>query len=505
MKYIFAAALLVAAPLAAQDARDDTQPFDAASKSLDELHAKIADKQDRWVDRPCELGVPLFGEVARRQPENGNAARGALFAGALCDDIQRDYVAGSAKVKELESRWPEYDWNNLGFYFAFRTENAADYISRLRALDDKQLGEFDPDRFWQGARMVIRQGAGDEFDDLMLEWVDNRRLGSVPVKLQGGVSSYALDGAIRQGRSEIVPQLLATIRHPSTYLGFLANRKYEAIWPLVAEHAGPHLDRITDDYVFWALGRLENHAEDRDRFSDAAHALHFAGRFDEAIALARQWREREGAMDSIEEGDGWALNIEAYANDALGRRKEADAIFDQLAELDPAEHPWVVNFVINRASRLVGQERWDEGLEAAGLARTVAAEWGSPYARMIVARDHVCALSALDRIDEIASDLAYLRENRTETYTLAAQALQCAGEEDEAAALLLEAIRDERYREGILGDLQPGEFDLFYTPSRLPQPRALLDINPELRAAFDQYARSIPEEFIPTASIRAKR
>lgn len=505
MKIIFAAALLWASSLSAQETAEAEQFYDAESKSDEELKAKVGDKDDPWLERPCELGVPLFGELARRLPENPFFIRGELLSGAFCDDVEGEYEAGLVKLKQLENHWPENDFSNLGFYFAFRSNDATEYLSRLRALDDKQLSEFDPERFWQGARMINTQGASDAFDDLMLEWIDSRRLSILPADLQGGVSRNALEAAIRQGRTDMAPQLLATIRYPSTYVDLLASRKYEPVWPLVAERAGPHLDRITDEYAFWALGRLENHSEDRDRFSDAAHALHFAGRFEEAIALAQQWREREGAMESIEEGDGWALNIEAYANDALGRRKKADAIFDQLAELDPEEHPWVVNFVINRASRLVGQERWEEGLEAAGLARTVAAKWGSPYARMIVARDHVCALMALGRSDEIAPDLAYLRENAAEFYPLAAQALQCAGAPGEATALLLEGIRDERYRAGVVSALQPSAFDLFYTPSQLPEQRDLLDTSAELRAAFERYARLVPEEFIPTASIRAKR
>lgn len=505
MRILFAAALTFTTPLAAQETTETDHFYDAASKSDEELQAKLDDEDDAWIERPCELGVPLFRELVARSPENQHLNRGELFASALCDDVQGEYAAGLDKVGQLETQWPDYDFSSLGLYFAFRADDALEYLSRLRALDDSQLAAFDPTRFWQGARMINRVGSSDAFDDLMLEWVDARRLGIVPADLQGGISTSALRAAIRQDRTEIASQLLATIRQPSTYIDLLANREYEAVWPLVVERAGPHLDRITEEYVFWALGRLENSSEDRDRFSTAAHALHFAGRFEDAIALAQQWREREGAMDSIEEGDGWALNIEAYANDALGHRQKADAIFDQLAALDPAEHPWVVNFVINRASRLVGQERWDEGLAAAGLARTVAAEWGSPFARMIVARDHVCALTALDRSDEITADLAYLRDNRTESYELAVQAHQCVGAFDEATTMLLEGIRDERYRKGVVHALQSNDFELFYTSSELPDPGELLDESAELRAEFEQHARRIPEEFTPTATLRAKR
>ncbi|WP_253522115.1 hypothetical protein [Qipengyuania citrea] len=504
MYRLFAAAtLLIAAPLSAQQTDEQQAAFDAAVLSDRELFAEA--QANRWLEQPCDIGVPLFGEILERDFGDTHVARAQLFAGALCEDERDDYAAGMAKVRQLEAGWPDFDFTDLGLYFAVRSNNAAEYFSRMRALDNGQLGEFEPQRFWQGFRMVRDQGAEDRFDDIMLEWIDARRLAYLPADLHAGVAMAALSAAIRHGRAEMAPQLLATIRSPADYLTLLSMREYEAIWPFAAERAGPNLEAITDEYVFWASARLENHPSDRDRFSDAAHALHYAGRFEEAIALARQWRERDGSMASIEEGDGWALNIEAYANDALGRRDEADRIFDQLAALDPEEHPWVVNFVINRASRLVGHERWVDGLEAASLARRVADSWGSQYARMIIARDHTCALAALDRADEIAPELAFLRENKAESYTLAAQALLCVGERAEAVDLLLEGIADEPNRSQVLGGLQPSTFELFYTPSKLPHPVELLDESAELQAAFEQHARVIPEEFTPTASILANR
>ena len=505
MKYLVVAALFAAAPLYAQGTGESTEPYDAASKSNEELLDKADDDSDPWVQRPCDLGVPLFTELARRVPEDGYPARGLLFAGALCDDENDDYAAGYAKIRELEARWPEYDFNDVGFYFAYRTENAADYIARLRASSDGQLGKLTSGRFWPARRMINQQGLEGDFRKLMLEWADQKRIVHLPFELQAGVTATAMRAAVAEGRNEMVPGLLVDIRSPMSYIDFLADRELESIWPLLEERVGPNFDRIADEYAFWATGRLENHPRDRDRFSEAAHSLHFAGRFEEAIALARQWRERDGAMSVIEEGDAWALNIEAYAHDALGERTQADAVFDQLAALEPEKHPWVVNFVINRASRLVGQERWQEGLEASGLARGVAEKWGSTYAKMIIARDHACALNALGRTGEIEAELQFLRDNRETSYEIASQGLLCVGRREEAAAFLLEGIGDERFRSNALEALQSDDFELFYTASKLPEPTGLLDESPELKEAFDRYARAIPEEFIPTATLRAKR
>jgi tetratricopeptide (TPR) repeat protein len=218
--------------------------------------------------------------------------------------------------------------------------------------------------------------------------------------------------------------------------------------------------------------------------------------------LARRWRERTDRGAAFEEGDGWALNIEAYAYDALGQPAKADAVFEELAKLDPETHPWVVNFVINRSSRLVGQGRWKEGLAASVLAREVAEKYGSPYAKMIIARDRACALERLGRVEEAASELAFLRANWKEAVTFAVRGLMCHGQRDEAAGLLLAALRDETERGGALAAFQTDELDLFYTASILPDARDLLTDYPELAAELDKHMRAMPEAFIPQAALR---
>lgn len=505
MRFVPTILLLVATPLWAAKSDQGDQTFDPTGLTQEQLAAKVADKSDPWFRHPCSVGIPLFDELHHRNQEDEAHIRGQLYATALCDDEKHDFIAGLAHTKELETRFPDYNWSSLGLYFALRSENAAEFLDRLRALDDNGLRKLDPSRFWAGFRMVRKQGLEAELENLALDWVDQRKLGILSADIQSSIAVRAMNAAIRADRLSLVSNLLLSVRSPLTYIDLLFDRRYERIWPQIEQRAGKNLAIVGEEYADWALARLENNKRDRDRFSVAAHALHYAGQFEDAAALARDWRERDGAMDAIEEGDAWALNIEAYANDALGRPEEADKVFDQLAALDPNTHPWVVNFVINRASRLVGQERWEDGLEATKLAQSVAERYGSPYAKMIIAKDRTCALIALGRKDEIEPELAFLRDNITESYREAAQGLMCAGLREEAARLLIEGIRDERFRYTALATLQSSQFDLFYTPSKLPQPNELLAESSELKAAFETYARIIPAEFVPVASLRANR
>ncbi|WP_271439263.1 hypothetical protein [Pontixanthobacter luteolus] len=503
LKLFVAAWALVGFPVLAQPSESPAE-INASNMTDAELFAALDDREKPWYSNSCSIGVPVFSELDRRMPDPARFKHGLVYSEALCASERDDYELGARKVAELEKIAPDADYTDLALYFEGKTGNAQAVLDRFRSLSDAQLAELGRDRFWASVRMLREKGRIEQFEDQALQWFSDGKLAVFPSELEGGIVSNALDAAVRQEKLEQVDGLLRLIRDPRSYIDLLANRKYELIWPRIEERAGPNLKPISEEYSFWAEARLENNESDRDRFSDAAHGLYFEGRYEDAIALAQKWRERNGTLKNIEEGDGWALNIQAYAYDAIGQRAKADAVFDDLAGLDPDANPWVVSFVINRASRLIGHDRWEDGLAANALAGQVAGNYGSQFAKMIIARNNVCALQNLGRADEIDGDLEFLRNNWEVSQSLAAQALQCAGQNEEAARVLQSALADDRYRETAIGALQPKKFELFYTPSNLPQNEELLSQFPELRADLVRYGRVIPDEFTPIAFLSRK-
>lgn len=136
------------------------------------------------------------------------------------------------------------------------------------------------------------------------------------------------------------------------------------------------------------------------------------------------------------------------------------------------------------------------------LAAEVAKDHGSTYAKMLIARNRVCALQNLGRTGEIGVHLEYMKENSTEAPTVFAQALLCAGRGAEAAAAVVEALRDEATRASMIEGLQPKAMDLVYTRSILPDPHDLVAADPAVREVFSTYARMVPEQFHPAASLK---
>jgi tetratricopeptide (TPR) repeat protein len=275
------------------------------------------------------------------------------------------------------------------------------------------------------ARSIERTGLGAELAQLAFDIAGSKLFAKLEPDVQSLLAERALQYAATDGRSDRAERLLAYVRSPYQIMDLLALREYEPLWPQIERYAG-------------------DKPEDRDRLTDYAYPLLFAGRDREAIALAQSWlgsRQHEGVL---EEGDGWALNIQAYAYDSMGQSADADRVFDRLAQLSAEEHPWVVNFVINRAARLTGLGRWSEALAASDLAKPVAEDHGSPYARMLVATYRACALHKLARVDERDRELEFVRSRGSDAPAAAASALICAGLEDEAAQMLGKFLADEQ-------------------------------------------------------------
>ncbi len=509
MKYLWPALLLFsvhhAGAYAEETDGNGSSSADYSQMSDAELVKLVRDPDRSWLSEPCAIGQPLFETLWSRNSDNSQLRHSALFLGVLCDDKEQRFEDAAARFAKLEDEFGSDDMIDLGLYLDTRTENADRALTRLAKFDSETLKSLDATRYWNVARMIVKQGQNGALDEIALDWWHAGYFGSLDLELQADVAIRAMTSAIKKGETKDLSELLSYVRGPSFVLDLLADRRFEPIWPLLEERAGPNLDLVSQSYAEWAIARLENEKTDRDRFSEAAHALHFAGRFSEAIDLARQWYRREERGREIQEGDGWALNIEAFALDALGRYDEADAVFDQLAELDPDEHPWVVNFVINRASRLVGQERWQEGLAATDLARSVAEDYGSTYAKMLIARDRTCALKHLGRIDETGPEVEFLRANSKDSASVSSQGLMCLGLDDEAADVLIAAVKDDAKRSALIADFQNEEFELFYTPSKLRRPRDLLETYPELRAEVEKYIRRLPSELTPIASLKRKQ
>jgi hypothetical protein len=78
----------------------------------------------------------------------------------------------------------------------------------------------------------------------------------------------------------------------------------------------------------------------------------------------------------------------------------------------------------------------------------------------------------------------------------------CLGRDEEAAQRVLANLADSDGRSRAIEELEPEAMQLFYTRSRLPHPRDLLERDERVRNAFLAVARQVPEEYYPAASLK---
>jgi tetratricopeptide (TPR) repeat protein len=499
------AAFLALAALCGPALAADAPAPDLAKMSNADLAALLNSYDKNGLVHACTEALPVLEEFARRAPEAAVILRGREVARMYCADESGDPEKALTHLYALEENYDARGLDAYALYLASRTDDGPLALSRLRLLSrNKELAAVPKEAVFAAVRGIRRANMLDELGTPGLEVARSDGVGALPPEVQATFGGPALRSAALAGDLPKVEKLLPLMNSPNDYLDLLKFRDYEKAWSVIEKAAGDHLAKIDDAYIAESRARFAEDEADRDRFGDLARALYYAGRFAETEALVGGWRKSRPDLDKIEEGDAWAMNIEAYALDALGRRGEADAVFDRLATYDPSQYFWVVNFAINGASRLVGQGRSEEGLAATERAREVAEKQGSMYAKMLVARDRACALIRLGRQSEADSELDYLRKNSKEGIESAAEGLLCAGLDDEAAALISKALDDPVLRYQALASFPGPQFDLFYTPSNLPHLGEFILARPDLREKALRLARIIPDRFVPEAQLKRK-
>ncbi len=500
---LFGMGAVLAASASAQEAGAATGATGLQELSEAELLERATANWFRDRDTVCDVQSPAAAELVRRDPDNEVSNRLSLTIRSICADMEGRYDDALAHVEEGMAKWGlAQDMIPYGMVLAGRAEDGEAALHYLQlAIDAGIITGADVELVFWLLRTIRQADLDDRLEALALNFAQAPGFARVDDEIQTAFAYPALDAALEAENFELAGSLLQHMRQPTAYAALLANRKYEPIWPAVEAQAGENFNALTERYLDWARARYEADPADRELFSVLAHALMFDGRFEDAIALVDEWRSQPDAIENIEEGDAWALNVSAYSHDALGQFDRADAIFDELATLSE-DQPWAVNFVINRASRLVSHGRWEEGLAANTIAKEAADATGTTYAKMLVALNRACALAHLGRAAEAEEDVGFLREHVDEATQVAAGGLICMGNEDEAVDLVISQLENEDTRAGMIGELQPREFEFFYTPSVLPDARDLVAKHPRLAETLARYARRIPERFYPAAALK---
>ncbi|MFN5128583.1 MAG: hypothetical protein ACK519_05430 [Sphingomonadaceae bacterium] len=495
----------VGTPLYAKEAPDYSAFSD---EELGERYYQLADPDNAKF---CNVMPPLLDEMAKRQAFQPKIGNPELFSAFLCAAHERRYKDAFAISVDIEKIANFVLPLEIMLPVELGAEEfpaaARRIIKMAGSADGEAVGMLDEKFFWPLAS-TLAQNKNDEIRLRMFRALaDSPHLGRLPANMRSDIAQETITLDAKSGSFGRVKMLKGELWGPYSFLELLANRKLEPIWPELEEIAGPNLQKVAAANIAQNKEAYNADPDDRQAFQIYAHALAFAGKFEDAIALVRTFDHSPEAMLNATEDDIWAVNIEALALNALGRDSEADAVFDAMAAL-PFEGErkfWLIDFIMNRASRLVSMGRWQKGLDATMLAHQVAEKAGSPWQKMVIRRARICALVNLGRKAEAASLLVEAYDRREDGYATAARAYLCAGDDDKAAAIVLEALKNPDHQDDMAQALQPDDFGIFFVDGTLPDLRDRLKSRPEIDAAFNKIARDLPERLIPVVSLRQRQ
>lgn len=497
MKFWIAAVLAglagVASPAMAQK---DAPVVKLGSTSLTELNRMARNYANTRGADPCALGVPLAQELLRRQPDNASYRLLSAQANMRCSLVKRDYDAAYTSLMQLEELdAPERP--ELGLLLAELTDNADGMLHHLRGfLLAATDGRDDPDanrRFYSALRALRKANEDSRLSAIGLEMFRQGHLEKLQPDLRSTVATLAIDRLIIEDPG-LAPSLVNHLQGADWFRELLVMRKYELLWPAVEQRIGPRYSAEHDRLVARARARSDAAPGDFSRLGSYISALRDAGRHADVVALRPRILPASADFSTIDEHQAWAINYLAYSLYDVGQADAANDLFNALAGVE--NRSFQVNFVINRGTLLAQQGRWAEALEAGKNASEVASRNGSDYAKGLIALTDICSLTALGRVEEARAILPKLRDLDGSAVRPFAKVLVCLEQEDEAVDILIPALADPVYGEGLVLDLQPP------TPNdlagELPEIWQLVARKPRLHDALMQYARLEPEEFRQT-------
>jgi hypothetical protein len=480
------AAPVAAAQSAATGARDERPPIEIALDDVREgrfahglaqadLALRAAGDDPQRVAGAQFMRAMAFMGLGRR-----DEAR--LTARIALDTTEQTQVAAALVSFFLAAGDPDGAQALLGRYldrFGFRAGDleVAPIHNLLGWIRQKQGKPI-----WE-ALIVRLAGGGFGGDDLAVR--DDMALGAARILLARG--------DLDQAQSLARDVTLRSVAAPA-----LTDRRYEPLWPLLEQSAGPHLERIARAALY--------QAEAPGKAADAPVAARIslfrayrdAGLYDLADRVAAPFAATPEELARLGEDGAWLVSDHA---DMLARRDRLDAADARLAGLTAlpiAERPWLISMVINRLDMLVGHGRSAAALPLIDSATASAQTFGSAYAQQLVRELRICALHGVGRDADAHALAADFVAHAADSAGASIDGYMCLDRVADAEALAIKTLGDPDQASDIIAGLQPREADTLHDNSLWSDLHDRLRKLPTVTAALEKAGRVLPEPLWPT-------
>ncbi len=462
---------------------------------------------DDGLEDHCDQLAPMLAELVKRNLDPKYPIEKAA-ADLDCAVSQKRWKTAYQLMAPYEAMLEKQETlGSKGVLIARSAKQYGDAAQRIAGLakadDSGEFLEIGDEALTELSRDLKAAKLGDVRRTLFRSLVDSAHFSELSQPSRVLATLEVLENEAQTLTPEAAKTLLANIVDPTEYLKLLASKRFEPLWPTIEAHVGPNMKAATDRFIVSAASAYKGNRDNGDMRNALAEAFLFAGRYENVIALAKSIPHDPSLAFALSEDDGWVLNIEGYALDAMKRHAEADKVFDLLEKLNGGiVHSMPGSIAANLALRLAEVGRWSAALVAARSAEKIVRSNGTDYSKLLIRQVKVCALSQMNRAEEAAAILEDIEARRTVSLSVAATSMLCAGRDDKAAQFVIEGLSDPTTSDGILDDLQGEDFVFFDTRKHLPSLRQRLRYRPDVAAAFEAVGRDIPKSFVPLQALR---
>ncbi len=376
-----------------------------------------------------------------------DAAGGTHRPEALADSLTDEATNAPATLSEMDSRMLSFD--------VYSIQTLKDDARTLRVLEALRAAHFQPN---------------DPFITNEAWWMDLIRL-------------YG-----QAGRGDEARALAASLSTPESVAALQSNKLY-------ADYAPKGADAYTAAVTTETARLRAAAAAHPDRLEGAnalASRLMSDGRLDEALsvidaALAKTKTNTKSPGKSAFTDQGeqleWAYFHEANILAKLGRWDNAVAA--QVKSRNATS--WdTISQKVN-----LGDIYYETGKPAQALdaVKSLTRNDGSPYGNMASEEVRACAYAQQGKTAELAISMAFMKAHAADGYGPLRSALQCAGDSEGLAHLIVTQLDDPQQRAQVLKDAQTWLPDPHPTPFqvKMTATRDAAMNRPEVRAAIDKY------------------
>lgn len=441
---------LLGAPVAAQG----TDPFTATTDPLDravmaEVAATVAANPDI-----VQLDV-LLAKLPRPTPLRG-LVQGARASVLSQDDDPADAVAAIEESLRLlpGDPWPKMVAAYI-FTFSGSPQRAADlWIEVSRTSPQSARGM---DNYVLSALIGRLNDIGDTVRSDRVEarmgeigyaaGLANERSASALARARDALRNQRNDDALGQVSAIVAPDDLATL---------YVDRRYQSLWPRIAEWAGKDLDQQSRRYLE-DLRRDWIAADDLETASAYARHLARFGEYRAIVGLFLPMFDRMTPDDTSPDAQ-FLVPIVARALANLGREPEARALLEKVRGALGNDSAGQLN--IDGAYITLARQRQDwadviaRSKAFVAKAETLGSGVNSSAVRMTQGI-YACALSRTGRIAEAEPIAAQVTVASALTPGAAWWMHLCRGDTAAAQALLVARLADEKSRDWALATVQP--------------------------------------------------